>query len=530
MNPKNNRPKPIVLIILDGWGISPAWGGNTMSIANIKNYNQFWRKFPHTMLQASGEAVGLPKHDIGNSEVGHMHIGAGRIISQDLSRINQAIKDGSFMKNPTILKAIQHAKKNNSKLHLLGLVSDGGVHSHINHLFYILKICAEQNFQNIFIHAITDGRDTDPMSALHYLEDLKHYTQKLKTGKIATVVGRYYAMDRDNRWERTSQAYFAMTQGQGNSATGAMQAVSKSYSKGISDEFIKPTIIVNKNNQPTALVKNNDAIIFFNFRADRARQLTKAFTQDNFNQFRRGKKISNLFFVSMLPYEREYKGKVYSIFEDFNIKNCLGEVISQNNLTQLHIAETEKYAHVTYFLNGTREKPFPGEKRILVPSPKVATYDLKPEMSSAEITEKVLANLKKFDFIVINFASPDMVAHTGNQNATIKALEFVDNCIGKIINDILKIKGLAIITADHGNAEELINPKSGNPATEHTTNPVPFVLISKNSYTLRKTGKFMLANIAPTILDIMQLPIPSEMTAKSLIEKSISESQKTTNF
>ncbi|MFH1749281.1 MAG: 2,3-bisphosphoglycerate-independent phosphoglycerate mutase [bacterium] len=516
------RPKPIVLVILDGWGISPAWGGNILSVANVRNYNKLWRENPHTILEAAGEAVGLPKHDVGNSEVGHIHIGAGRLIPQDLSQINNAITDGSLKKNKTILTAIQHVKKNNSQLHLMGLVSDGGIHSHINHLFHILEICKEQNCTNVFIHVFTDGRDSDPMSALKYIQNLENFMHKLGFGQIATVCGRYYAMDRDNRWDRTSRAYFALTQSIGEKADSAMNAVSKSYSQGTSDEFIKPTII-QKNNKPTSFISSNDSIIFFNFRADRARQLTKAFTQENFISFHKGRQIPDLFFVSMLPYESEYKGKVQPVFQDEEVPNCLAEIISNADLSQLHIAETEKYAHVTYFINGAREKPFPREKRILIPSPKVATYDLAPEMSAGEITKKTLESINKYDFIVINFANPDMVGHTGNQEATLQALEFVDKCIEQITNAILKSNGVLILTADHGNAEELIDPVTGNMKTEHTNNPVPFILISDKStkYHLRKTGRFTLSNIAPTILELLKLEIPTEMTSKSLLDNNI---------
>ncbi len=520
------RPKPIVLAILDGWGISPAWGGNILSIANVRNYNKLWRENPHTILEAAGEAVGLPKHDIGNSEVGHLHIGAGRLISQDLSQINNAIMDGSLKKNKTILNAIKYAKKNSSQINLIGLVSDGGVHSHISHLFHILEICKEQNFKTVLIHVFTDGRDSDPMSALKYVQNLENFMHKIGVGQIATISGRYYAMDRDNRWDRTSQAYFALTQSIGEKADNAMNAVSKAYARGTSDEFIKPTIIQN-NGKPKGFIANNDVVIFFNFRADRARQLTRSFTSKNFTSFHRGRQIQNLFFVSMLPYEREYEGKVHPVFQEKIVPNCLAEVISNAGLSQLHIAETEKYAHVTYFLNGARENPFPQEKRILIPSPRVATYDLKPEMSAAEITKTTLENINKYDFIVVNLANPDMVSHTGNQEATIQALEYVDKCIEQITSAILKLNAVLILTADHGNAEELLDPVTGNMETEHTNNPVPFILISNQSikYNIRKIGKFTLSNIAPTILELLQLGIPDEMTAKSLLENNVQNNE-----
>jgi 2,3-bisphosphoglycerate-independent phosphoglycerate mutase len=519
---------------LDGWGISPAWGGNTFSTARVNNFNKLWREYPHAILKASGAAVGLPRHDVGNSEVGHLHIGSGRVIAQDLSRVNESIEDGSLSQNPVILQAIAHARKNNSKLHLMGLVSDGGVHSHISHLHYLLKICKDQGLKDVFVHVFTDGRDSDPMSALSYLEQLSQTMRTLGVGRLASLSGRYYAMDRDNRWDRTALTYKMLTQGEGLTATSAMNAVSKSYSVGASDEFIKPTSVVEDGKQ-VGRIEANDSLIFFNFRSDRARQLTQAFAAPEFNRFLRGPKIQNLFFASMLPYDVTYQGQVASIFKEINVKNCLAEVISSAGLKQLHIAETEKYAHITYFLNGTREKPFPGESRMLTPSPRVRTYDLVPEMSALTITQKTIENLSKNDFIVINFANPDMVAHTGIQEATVQALEFVDNCVGKIANAILEKDGVFILTADHGNAEEMLNPRTGDVATEHTKNPVPFVIVSReHGYPLRKTGEFMLANIAPTILEVMDLVIPPEMTEISLIEHDNSninkpESQNETN-
>jgi 2,3-bisphosphoglycerate-independent phosphoglycerate mutase len=513
MNIQKNK---LLLIILDGWGISPPWGGNAESIADTPNMNRFLSKYQNTRLEASGVAVGLPKDEMGNSEVGHLNIGAGRVIRQDISMITESINNGSFFNNPTLKETANWVNKNNSALHIAGLVSDGGVHSHIDHLFAILDWAKKENIQKVFIHAFTDGRDTDVSKALSYISSLKDKMTELGIGKIATISGRYYAMDRDKRWERTKRVYQAMVDSIGETSDDPLKAISHSYSQNINDEFINPTVII-ENSKPVGPIQKDDALIFFNFRSDRVRQLMHAFVNPNFKAFQRTK-VPNLFFVTMVPYEYYLQNQVHVIFPTpKEIKNTLAEVISNNHLTQLHIAETEKYAHVTYFFNGGIEKPFPGEKRILIPSPRVATYDLKPEMSANIITEKVIDNLDKFDFMVINYANADMVGHTGNMNAAKIALETIDKDLGKLIPLALEKNYSIIITADHGNVEQMINPVTSEEDTEHSTNPVPFILIDdEKKFKNLHPGK--LANIAPTILDIMNIKKPVEMNEKSLFE------------
>ena len=504
----------IILIILDGWGISPPWGGNAIAISETPYMDNFWAKFPHTELEASGTAVGLPENEMGNSEVGHMNIGAGRVIKQDISMISEAIKDGSFFEKPALKEIAKKVKANRSSLHLAGLVSDGGIHSHIDHLFALLDFAKKEKIQSVFIHVFTDGRDTPPANALSYVSKLKDKINHCRVGKIASISGRYYAMDRDKRWDRTEKVYQAMVNGIGPEFEDPLKAISNSYANNLNDEFIIPSVIV-ENSQPVGLVKNNDGLIFFNFRPDRMRQLLQAFCDPRFKGFERIQ-LKNLLVASMVPYIYDLNYPVAVIFPiPKELKNTLAEVISNNGLSQLHIAETEKYAHVTYFFNGGREKPFPNEDRILVPSPKVATYDLKPEMSAEEITKKVIANLGKYDFIVVNFANPDMVGHTGNLEAAKKAVAVVDKNVGKIVDSIKDQEGIAIITADHGNIEQMIDPITSEPDTEHSTNRVPFILIDfQKKFLNLHPGK--LANIAPTILDIMKIKKPAEMTEKSL--------------
>jgi len=515
----------VILIILDGWGVAPAWGGNAIETAETLNFNHFWRKYPHTTLKASEEAVGLPRHEPGNSEVGHLNIGCGQIVKQNLPGINLMIEDGTFFKNPILLEAIQKAKDSKGNIHLIGLVSDGGVHSHILQLFALLDLLKKQDFNRVYIHMITDGRDTDPMKALSYLAQLQEKIDTVKIGQIESIMGRYYAMDRDNRWPRIKQAYDVLTLGIGPRAESPQKAISEAYRQGQYDEFIVPTVI-ETSDKKFVPIGDQDSVIFFNFRSDRTRELTWAFSKKNFRQFERQKYLPNIYFSTFAFHEEfEEKLPVHVVFRPTIIPDPLAKIISDHHLKQLHIAETEKYAHVTYFFNGGQEKPFPGEDQILIPSPKIATYDLKPEMSAEEITNTVLKKFSHYDFIVINFANADMVGHTGSIRATTKACEFIDLCLGKIVKSALPEKRVIIITADHGNAEQKINPNTGEPHTEHTISPVPFLLISDNPQfqnpLLQNTNSkdsLALCCIAPTILKIMNLPVSKDMTGKSLIE------------
>lgn len=519
-----NVLKPVVLLILDGWGQAPAWGGNAISVANLPEFNKLWRSYPHTTLCASGKCVGLPGHERGNSEVGHLNLGTGRIFYQDSSRINESIEDGSFYNNPVLLKAINHAKTNNSSLHLMGLASPGGIHSHINHLYALLDLCQKQKINKVFLQLFTDGRDTAPTAALNIFANLENRLKTLGFGQIASISGRFYAMDRDNHWERTESCYKAMANGIGEANESALSAISRSYNQGVTDEFIRPVVIV-KNNQPIGTIRDNDAVIFFNFRSDRARQISMAINDEKFTHFKRKGKINNLDFVGLIPYgyEEELKLHLESAFKPEEVKNCLAQVLSDHKLKQFHIAETEKYAHVTYFFNGGHETSFPGEDRLLVPSPRVASYDLKPEMSVHEISVNAVQAIKnnKYDFLVINFANADMVGHTGNFKAVIKATEAVDKEIGSISQAVLENNALLIITADHGNAEEMINPRTGEIDTEHANSPVPFILIANkeivNNVKLRNDG--ILADVAPTILGFMHITRPEEMTGQTLEAK-----------
>jgi 2,3-bisphosphoglycerate-independent phosphoglycerate mutase len=473
------------------------------------------------MLYASGQYVGLPGHEMGNSEVGHLNLGAGRVVWQDIQRINSAIEDGSFFKNKVFLRAINQVKKKNKKLHLLGLVSDGGVHSHIDHLFALLELAKKEGAKKVYIHAITDGRDTDPLSGITYLSHLQAKIKKLGMGIIATICGRYFAMDRDSKYDRTSAAYELLVSGTGNKAEDPLHAISESYKNGVSDEFIKPTLI-----DRGGLVEDGDSVIFFNFRSDRARQISSMLVNKNFDAIKRKKTLTDLFLVSMIPYyEFDLGLPIYPAFTPKMVKNPLAELISNKGLTQFHTAETEKYAHVTYFFNGAHENPFPGEDRVLVPSPKVPTYDLKPEMSAEGVLDEVLKAIKKdkYSFILVNFANPDMVGHTGVFEATVKAVEKVDICVGKLLEESTKKNIPVIITADHGNAETMINVDTGEPNTEHTTNPVPIIL--HNHQQLRILGKASLCNVAPTILELLDINKPIEMNAESLIAKGGDKTQ-----
>ncbi|MBW4511160.1 MAG: 2,3-bisphosphoglycerate-independent phosphoglycerate mutase [Scytonematopsis contorta HA4267-MV1] len=507
---------PVVLVILDGWGYCEEKRGNAIAAADTPVFKSLWAAYPHTLIRTSGKAVGLPDGQMGNSEVGHLNIGAGRVVPQELVRISDAIEDGSINTNPALLKICQEVKSRNGKLHFVGLCSDGGVHSHLNHLFGLLDLAKSQGLKEVCIHAVTDGRDTNPKDGVNSIALLQNYLERIGVGRIVTISGRYYAMDRDRRWDRVKRAYDVMTEdGEGNGLS-AVKTVQTSYDEGVNDEFIAPVRIA-----PGA-VEASDGVIFFNFRPDRARQLTQAFVSPGFNNFER-KQIKPLSFVTFTQYDPELAVDI--AFLPQNLNNILGEVISQNGLKQFRTAETEKYAHVTYFFNGGLEEPFAGEDRELVNSPMVATYDQAPPMSASAVTNVAIEALEKriYSLVVINYANPDMVGHTGQMEATIKALEVVDNCLGRLLETISKVGGTAIITADHGNAETMMD-EAGQPWTAHTTNPVPLILVEGEGakipghgteVTLRDDGK--LADIAPTILEILQLPQPPEMTGSSLV-------------
>ena len=496
----------LLLAILDGWGWTNKKIGNAIYYAKTPNMDKYMRKYPHALLNTSGINVGLPPNQMGNSEVGHTNIGAGRIVYQMPLRILNAIKDGSFFKNKVLKNAMKKAK--NRRLHLMGLIGNGGVHAMMEHLYALLEMAKKEGAKDAKIHCFLDGRDTPPKSAYEHIKELEKNLKKVGIGEIASLVGRYYAMDRDNRWDRIKMAYDMLVEGKGKRASSAEEGIKNAYKNGETDEFVKPIVV---GDLQDSRIKDNDVVIFFNFRPDRARELTKAFVDSNFNAFPH--KPVKIHFVALTRYYKELKADV--AFEEEEIKNTFGEVISKNGLKQLRIAETEKYAHVTYFFNGGREKPFEGEDRCLIPSPKVATYDLKPEMSAYSVTEELIKRIKskKYDVIILNYANPDMVGHTGVWNAAIKAVETVDECLGKVIDVLMEEKGIALITADHGNAEEMFD-ENGNPKTSHTTNPVPFIIVGKKGIKLRNG---ILADIAPTMLDLLGIEKPKEMTGKSLI-------------
>lgn len=506
--------KPVMLMILDGFGIAPRSEGNAVSLAKKPNFDRLLEKYPHSELQASGLFVGLPDGQMGNSEVGHLNIGAGRIVYQELTRITKSIADGDFFTNESLVKAMENAKKTDGALHLMGLLSDGGVHSHIDHLKGLLEFAKKAGVQNVYVHAFMDGRDVPPSSGKEFIEKTEAMMAEVGVGKIATVSGRYYAMDRDNRWERVELAYNAMVLGQGETANSATEAIEKSYHDDKTDEFVLPTVI-EKDGNPVAKIKNGDSVIFFNFRPDRAREITRAINDKVFDGFKR--EALDLTFVTMTQYDKTLEG-VEVAFKPQTLTNTLGEYVSDKGLNQLRIAETEKYAHVTFFFNGGVEKENENEERALIPSPKVATYDLKPEMSAYEVTEELIKRLDsdKYDMVILNFANPDMVGHTGVVDAAIKAIEAVDECLGKVVDKVLEKDGTVFITADHGNAETMIDFSTGNPFTAHTTQPVPFLWVSNNTdgKTI-KDGK--LADIAPTMLNVLGLEAPAEMTGENLI-------------
>ena len=506
--------KLTMLMILDGFGMNNNAEGNSIKIANTPNIDNLMKKNPTTEIHTSGLDVGLPEGQMGNSEVGHTNIGAGRIVYQELTRITKEIEEGDFFSNPELVKAIENCKEHGTKLHIMGLLSDGGVHSHNRHLYALLELAKRKDFEDVYVHCFLDGRDTPPASAENYLAELEKKMAEKGVGKIASISGRYYSMDRDKRWERVEKSYQALVNGIGEKETSSIIAIEKSYQKEVFDEFVEPTLICN-NDEPIATIQKNDSVIFFNFRPDRAREITRTLVDPDFDGFKRD--YFPVYFVCFTQYDATLPN-VHIAFKPTTLENTFGEYISKKGLTQLRIAETEKYAHVTFFFNGGEEKQYPGEDRILVQSPKVATYDLKPEMSAKEVTEKVIEAIQsqKYNCIILNYANPDMVGHTGNLEATVKAIETIDDCVGKVVEEVNKVQGVLLITADHGNAEQMIDYATGEPHTAHTTNPVPFILVGKEDAKL-KPGR--LADLAPTMLDIMGLEKPKEMTGESIIVK-----------
>ena len=531
------RPKPLVLIILDGWGYSPETKANAIALARKPTYDQLLRDYPNTLIHTSGKYVGLPEGQMGNSEVGHLNIGAGRIVHMDITRIDRMIQNGEFFTHPVLLAAMKQARNADRQLHLFGLVSDGGVHSQQTHLYALLKMAKQNGFERVFVHAFMDGRDTLPTNGAGYLEQLQQKMREYNCGRIATVNGRYYAMDRDRRWERITKAFNAMVDGSGEGGkyTDAVQGVKDSYNKGVTDEFIVPFVCTDNRGEPLAKIRDEDSCICFNFRADRVRQITRALTRNSGLNEKAGRDLpgaedldatitrdrvpKNLYYVCMTRYDKNFSLPVVIPAE--SLDNILANVMAQMNLRNLRVAETEKYAHVTYFFNGGVEQPFPGEDRILVPSPKVATYDLKPEMSAGGIADAVVKAVSDtaFDVIIVNFANADMVGHSGKIEPTIKAVETVDACLGRIEPAVRAGGGAMLITADHGNAELMIDPATGGPHTAHTTNPVPFIVISNNKqFTLKPNGS--LRDISPTILGMLGIDEPKEMTGQDLRVKA----------
>lgn len=518
---------PVVVMILDGWGITNSVHGNAIIAADKPETDKLSLHYPYMTLQASGIGVGLPWNEPGNSEVGHTTIGSGFIVYQNLPRIDMAIQNNTFNKNEHFLAAMDRALQSDKKLHLVGLLSDGAVHSHIDHLFVLLDMAAERGLQKVFVHVITDGRDTLPNKGVVFVERLIQKMKESGVGRIATLGGRYYGMDRNNNWDRIAKAYNCMTRGEGRCQNDPLKAIEESYKKNVTDEFIEPVCFVDGDNPPQGLVEAGDSIIFFNYREDRMRQITRAFALADFQEFDRGAQIQDLYMVSMIEYE---PGMPIDIaFGLQKIENPLGKVLSEAGLKQLRIAETEKYAHVTYFFNGGNEQEYPNESRIMVPSPNVKTYDEKPEMSAYEVTRRLIGEIENdsFDFIVINFANPDMVGHTGNFEAAVEAVECVDKCVGKVVRSVLKKNGVLLITADHGNCENMIDERTGEVLTDHTNNPVPFWLVGRDFFTSKSIQEItisqsriggMLVDIAPTVLQLFNLSKPPEMTGISLLD------------
>lgn len=506
---------PVCLMILDGFGINPRRDGNAVVAARKPNLDRLFAQYPHAQLEASGGAVGLMDGQMGDSNVGHLNIGAGRIVYQDVARISKSIRDGDFMKNEWILRAMDTARDKGTVLHLMGLVSPGGVHSHSDHLYALLALAKERGVKDVCVHAFLDGRDVPPSSAKEYVADLQAKMNEIGIGRIASVSGRYYAMDRDKRWDRTEKAYRALVLGEGRTAKSGLEAVEAAYGQGETDEFVIPTVVVGEDGAPVGRIKDNDSVIFFNFRSDRARQLTRSFVDENFDGFARPSEHPNVLFVCMTRYDETIKAPY--AFPPQDLRNTLGEVVSKQGWKQLRIAETEKYAHVTFFFSGGEEKLFPGEERKLIPSPKVATYDLKPEMSAPEVADEAdrLIRSGEFDLVVLNFANCDMVGHTGIMEAAVKAVEAVDAGVGKVVAAMQSIGGYVLLTADHGNSEQMVDYETGEPHTAHTTNPVPVMLISDLEGVTLRNG--ILADLAPTVLELLGIEQPEEMTGKSLL-------------
>lgn len=512
-----NTRKPLMLMILDGWGYTQETIGNAVLAANTPVLDGLTDKYPWCLLEAAGESVGLPRGQMGNSEVGHLNIGAGRIIYQDFTRINKSIEDKDFFRNPVLLQAMDSAKRNRSSLHVMGLFSYGGVHSHMEHLRALIEMAKKEGLENIYIHAFLDGRDVPPRAALEDMKGHEEFCRSIGFGKVATVMGRYYSMDRDKRWQRTQLAYDALTQGEGLIARDPVSAIELAYERGENDEFVKPTVITDEQGMPVATIREGDSLVFYNFRPDRARQLTYSFVNRDFDGFER--RVSpDVFFVCMTEYDETLQVPI--AFPPENIENTLGEVLSREGLKQLRIAETEKYAHVTFFFNGGVEKQNEGEERCLVPSPRIATYDLKPEMSAYEVTDELIKRIRsgKYDVIILNFANMDMVGHSGTMDVTVKAVEAVDECVGRIIDTLVSVGGAAFITADHGNAEKMIDYVTGEPHTAHTSNPVRCILVNGGEGITLKPGK--LADIAPAMLELLGIGKPEEMTGTSLLVRS----------
>lgn len=547
-----SQTKFVCLVILDGWGLASSGPGNAVTLANTPNINKFWASFPHTQLLAAGEAVGLPRGEAGNTETGHLNIGAGRIVYQDLQRITTAIADGSFFQNKVFSDAVNHVKSNKSNLHLLGLIGASGIHSNLEHLYALIQLAAKQGLSNnVFLHLFTDGRDSPPTSSIQYVKKIKEVIMRERAGQIASVMGRYWAMDRDRRWDRTERAYRALTEGQGNPVKNPEEAIESSYKEGKTDEFIEPSLVIDETGKPFGLIKDNDAVIFFNFRIDRPRQLTAAFVAKDFTDnsllldfdpylekyektnlvakishyqkvFDRKIFLNNLFFATMTEYSRSLVSAGIKVaFLPEAVEMPLGRIISEANLKQLRIAESEKERFVTYYFNGLRENAFSGEDRLIIPSPNVPTYDQKPEMSAYEITDNLISKTSdnlNYSFVLVNFANPDMVAHTGSIGPAVKACSVLDECLGKIANSVMAMGGTLIISADHGNVEEMINNQTGQIDTEHNANPVPFIVISKELLGKSQTlASGILADIAPTILSILGIDKPSSMTGRSLL-------------
>jgi 2,3-bisphosphoglycerate-independent phosphoglycerate mutase len=507
------RNTPLVLIILDGFGYSPTKKGNAIELARTPNLDGWFQTHPNTLIEGSGQAVGLPSGQMGNSEVGHLNIGAGRIVRMDISRIDRAIETGEFFRNQVLIDAIEHPKQHSSALHLMGLVSEGGVHSWHEHLYALLRMASQGGVERVFVHAFLDGRDTAPDSGAGYVADLVKRMTEYRVGRVASVVGRYYAMDRDKRWDRTEKAYRLLVRGEGRLRPDPVAAIREYYAEGVTDEFMKPIAIAGKDQKPVAAVRDGDSVLFFNFRADRARQLSRAFTEDGFAEFERGQRLK-IRFTCLTQYDASWRLPV--AFNPEHHDKILAEILAEAGLRNLRIAETEKYAHVTFFFNGGVEAEFPGEKRILVPSPKVATYDLKPEMSAGEVTDNVVRAVESggFEVLIVNYANADMVGHTGRLDAAIKAIETLDDCLGRVVEAVRRRGGLVLLTADHGNAEQMVDLETGQPFTAHTTNPVPLLLIDEYRGRLRDGGS--LQDIAPTMLGLLGLAQPPQMTGRDL--------------